>query len=152
MSDAFEGRPFPKGVLIAVAALIGFTIIMISIARLTGIMMPQAPVTAEVQSRDVSFIEQDDGSMAVIDAGTGELIQALPPGSEGFIRGVMRSMARQRSGYEAPPSDPFHLAFRENGSLTLEDPVTGILLDLRAFGETNEAAFAALMPSLPDDP
>ncbi len=146
MSDGFEGRTFPKGVLIAVAALIGFTIIMISVARLTGFMMPQEPVTAELYARDISFVEQDDGSMFVIDVDTDELIQTLPPGSEGFIRGVLRSIARQRNGYEAPLSEPLHLARRENGSLTLEDPVTGILLDLRAFGETNEAAFASLIP------
>lgn len=152
MSDAFEGRPFPKGVLIAVAALIGFTIIMIGIARITGYMMSQEPVTAEVLSRDLSFVEQDDGTMSVIDVGTGELVQTLPPGSEGFIRGMLRSLARQRAGYQVPLSDPFHLAIRENGSLTLEDPVTGMLLDLRAYGETNEAAFAALMPPLAQDP
>ncbi|MBK1721672.1 photosynthetic complex assembly protein PuhC [Thiocystis violacea] len=145
MSDAFGGRPFPKGVLIAVAALLGFTIIMISVARLTGFMMPQAPVTAEVQARDIAFLEQTDGSMAVTDVATGEVIQTLPAGSEGFIRGVLRSLARQRRGYDAPLSEPFRLALRESGDYTLEDPVTGILLDLRAFGETNQAAFAELL-------
>lgn len=146
MSDAFEGRPFPRGVLIAVASLLSFTIIMIAIARLTGVMMPQAPVTAEVQGRDIAFLEQLDGSMKVTDAQTGELLQTLPPGSEGFIRGVLRSMARQRKGYDAALSVPFRLARRANGELTLEDPVTGILMDLRAFGETNQAAFAVLIP------
>lgn len=149
MTEAFGGRPFPKGVLIAVAALLGFTIVMISIARLTGLMMPQAPVTAEVLSRDIRFLDQADGSMIVRDVATGELIQTLPPGGEGFIRGVLRSMARQRKGYDATVAEPFHLARRESGDLTLFDPTTGILLDLRAFGATNEAAFAALMPRPP---
>ncbi|MBK1716548.1 photosynthetic complex assembly protein PuhC [Thiocystis violacea] len=147
MSDAFGHRPFPKGVLYAVAALLSFTIIMIGVARLTGFMMPQAPVTAEVESRDLRFVDLDDGSLAVYDVATGELIHTLSPGEEGFIRGVLRSMERQRKGYQASISEPFHLARRENGMLTLEDPTTGILLDLRAFGETNQAAFADLMPS-----
>nr|WP_280818861.1 photosynthetic complex assembly protein PuhC [Thiorhodococcus minor] len=146
VSDPFEERPFPKGVLIAVAALLSFTIIMIAVARITGVMLPQAPVTEEVQSREIMFVDQEDGSTTVKDATTGELIQTLPPGSEGFIRGVLRSMARQRRGYDATLDMPFRLARRESGDLTLEDPVTGILLDLRAYGETNQASFAELMP------
>lgn len=149
MSDAFEGRAFPKGVLIAVAALLGFTIVMIAFARLTGYMMPQSPILAEVESRDIRFVEQPDGSMAVRDVATDALIQTLPPGGEGFVRGLLRSMERQRKGYNVDISEPFHLARREDGMLTLEDPITGILLDLRAYGVTNEAAFAVFMPSAP---
>lgn len=147
MSDAFEGRPFPKGVLLAVAALLSFTIIMIAVARITGTMLDQAPMTAEVQSRDIVFMDREDGSTDVKDVATGEVIQTLPPGSEGFIRGVLRSLARQRKGYDATLAEPFHLARRQSGDLTLKDPVTGILLDLRAYGETNQASFAALMPA-----
>ncbi|NEX18920.1 phosphonoacetaldehyde hydrolase [Thiorhodococcus mannitoliphagus] len=147
MSDPFEERAFPKGVLIAVAALLSFTIIMIAIARMTGVMLPQAPVTAALESRDIVFVDQEDGSTAVKDVSTGELIQVLPPGGEGFIRGVLRSMERQRRGYDATLAEPFRLARRESGDVTLEDPVTGILLDLRAYGETNQASFAELLPA-----
>lgn len=145
MSDAFGGQPFPRGVLIAVALLLSFVIIMVGVARLTGFMMPQAPLAPEAQAIDIRFLEEDDGSMGVYEAGSGTLLTRLPPGGEGFIRGVLRSMERQRKGFDAPLSDPFHLARRQNGDLTLEDPTTGILIDLRAFGETNEAAFAELL-------
>jgi len=149
VSDAFEGRTFPKGVLIAVGALLGFTIVMIAFARLTGYMMPQAPFLAEVESRDIRFVEQTDGSMAVRDGASGELIQTLPPGGEGFVRGMLRSMERQRKGFKADISEPFHLARRKDGMLTLEDPITGIRLDLRAYGVDNEASFAVFLPSAP---
>ncbi|QIK38792.1 phosphonoacetaldehyde hydrolase [Caldichromatium japonicum] len=145
MSDAFEGRSPPKGVLIALSALVILTILGVGVARLTGYKFEQAPILPEVESRDIRFVEQADGSMEVRDVATGELIQTLPPGQEGFVRGVLRALARQRKGYHTDLSQPFHLARRANGMLTLEDPVTGILLDLRAYGVDNEGAFAAFM-------
>ncbi|MBK1694569.1 phosphonoacetaldehyde hydrolase [Chromatium weissei] len=146
MSEAFNNRPFPRGVLIAVATLLGFIILMISIARLTGMKMDQAPVTPEIQSREIQFLDNTDGSIAVYDFTTNALITTLPAGEGGFIRGVLRSMGRQRKGYDAKLSEPFHLARRESGHLTLKDPITGIQLELRAFGVTNEAVFTQLLP------
>jgi putative photosynthetic complex assembly protein len=145
LSEAFGNRPFPRGVLIAVATLLGFVILMISIARLTGMKMDQAPVTPEIQAREIQFLDNADGSLAVHDFNTGILITTLPPGEGGFIRGVLRSMGRQRKGYDAKLSEPFHLAQRESGNLTLRDPITGIQLELRAFGVTNEAVFMQLL-------
>lgn len=152
MTDAFGGRPFPRGVLIAIASLLSFVIIAIGIARLTGAKLPQAPLTPEVQSREISFRDLPNGSLAVHDAETGGLIHTLPPGDEGFIRGVLRSLARQRGGHGADITEPFHLARRENGHLTLEDPATGILIDLKAFGPSNQAAFEPFLPALPTSP
>ncbi|AFL74348.1 putative photosynthetic complex assembly protein [Thiocystis violascens DSM 198] len=152
MSDALNNRPFPKGVLIAMAALLGFIILMISVARLTGTKMDLAPVTPEVLAREIKFLDLADGAVAVYDVETGALIQTLPPGEGGFIRGVLRSMERQRKGYQADLSEPFHLARRESGDLTLKDPITGIQLELKAYGATNEAAFEQLLPAPPAAP
>ncbi|WP_245537257.1 photosynthetic complex assembly protein PuhC [Thiocystis violascens] len=147
-----NNRPFPKGVLIAMAALLGFIILMISVARLTGTKMDLAPVTPEVLAREIKFLDLADGAVAVYDVETGALIQTLPPGEGGFIRGVLRSMERQRKGYQADLSEPFHLARRESGDLTLKDPITGIQLELKAYGATNEAAFEQLLPAPPAAP
>lgn len=149
MTDAFGERPFPKGVLIAVAALLGFTIIVVGVARLTGMKMDQAPLAPEVQSRDIRFVAQDDGSMAVYDVATGAVVQTLPPGAEGFIRGVLRSLERQRKAHKASLAEPVHLARRADGDITLQDPITGILLAFRAYGASNHQSFAALLPPPP---
>ncbi len=146
MSEAFGHRPFPRGVLIAVASLLAFIIVMISIARLTGMKMDQAAVTPEVQAREIRFQDVPDGGLAVYDVNTSELITTLPPGEGGFIRGVLRTMERQRKGYHATLAEPFHLARREGGDITLRDPITSIQLELKAFGATNAAAFATLLP------
>lgn len=152
MSDAFSNRPFPKGVLIAMAAMLGFIIVMIGIARLTGTKMELAPLTPEAQAREIKFLDLADGALAVYDVDTGVLVQTLPPGEGGFIRGVLRSMERQRKGFQADLSEPFHLARRESGGLTLKDPITGIQLELRAYGATNEAAFGQLLQAPPASP
>lgn len=149
MTDAFGQRPFPRGPLIAVATLLGFVILMISIARLTGAKMELAPLTPEVQAREIQFLDLTDGSLDVRDVNTGVLIQTVQPGEGGFIRGILRSMARQRAGYKANITEPFHLARRESGDMTLRDPVTGIQLELRAYGASNAASFAQLMPAPP---
>jgi putative photosynthetic complex assembly protein len=146
VSEVFGQRPFPRGVLIAVASLLGFIIVMISIARLTGMKMDQADVTPEVQAREIKFQDVPDGGLAVYDVNTSELITTLPPGEGGFIRGVLRTMERQRKGYHATLAEPFHLARREGGDITLRDPITNIQLELKAFGVTNAAAFAVLLP------
>lgn len=146
MSDEFFHRPFPRGPLIAVAAMLGFMILMVGYARITGTkaeLAPLAPLAAEI---DIRFVDLADGSLAVHDVATGNLLQTLPPGGEGFIRGVLKSMERQRKGYNVTLAEPFHLTRRENGDVTLEDPITGILLDLKAFGQTNAASFAQLLP------
>lgn len=145
MTDAFEGRPVPKGALIAISSIVILTVLGVGIARLTGYKFEQAPILPEVEARDIRFIEQPDGSMQVRDAASDELIYTLPPGQEGFVRGVLRAMAFERKKYRASLSEPFHLARRANGMLTLEDPISRTLIDLRAYGADNEAAFAVFM-------
>ena len=152
MSDEFVYRPFPRGPLIAVAVMLGFMILMVGYARITGTKAELAPLAPVAQSRDIRFVDLPDGSLAVHDVATGALIQTLPPGGEGFIRGVLRSLERQRKGYESTLAEPFRLTRRQDGSMTLEDPKTGILLDLKAFGHTNAVAFAPLMPAPPATP
>ncbi|MFD2111619.1 photosynthetic complex assembly protein PuhC [Thiorhodococcus fuscus] len=148
MTEEYGERPFPRGVLIAVASLLSFVIIMVGVARLTGAKFDQAPLTPIVQERELHFVDQSDGSTQVVDPSTGEVIQTLEPGGAGFIRGVLRAFGRQRKGYDATIDQaPFRLALRQNGNLTLEDPTTGIVIDLRAYGETNQASFAALLPA-----
>ena len=146
MSDEFVYRPFPRGPLIAVAVMLGFLILMVGYARITGTKAELAPLPPVVESRDIRFVDLPDGSLAVHDVATGALIQTLPPGREGFIRGVLRSLERQRKGHKATLAEPFHLTRRQDGNMTLEDPTTGILLDLKAFGHTNATAFAPFLP------
>lgn len=147
MSDPFGERPFPRGVLIAVAILLGSIILMIAIARITGYDPEQIPLTAVSESRDLRFESRDDGTLAVRDLANDDIVRVLEPTEGGFIRGVLRTMARERMLHRADADGPFQVARRADGHITLEDPGTGILLRLRAFGVDNEGAFAELLPA-----
>jgi putative photosynthetic complex assembly protein len=142
-------RPFPRGVLIAVASLIGFTILAIAIARLSGYDPSQAPASPEVAVRDLRFVEVGEGNIAVYDDATGELLETLPPESDGFIRGVLRTLIRERRMHGVDPDGPYRLSLRENGRFTLDDPTTDFFIDLRAFGLTNEAAVGRFLSASP---
>ena len=50
-------------------------------------------------------------------------------------------------GASAAGHAPFRLTRYADGRLALDDPSTGAHVELRAFGPTNEAAFARLLPA-----
>jgi putative photosynthetic complex assembly protein len=132
-----------RGPLIGVAALLAFTVAAAGAARLWGGPEPVPDVPAAM-ARDLRFEDRDDGAVTVRDGG-GAMVAVLPPGTNGFIRGALRGLARERRREEASMSAPFRLTDWTDGRLTLEDPATGRTLDLRAFGVTNAGAFARLL-------
>ena len=80
-------------------------------------------------------------------AAAARVIDTVAPGTNGFLRGTMRGLARERKRQGIGPELPFRLIGRADGRLTLEDPGTGRRVDLESFGPTNAAVFAQLMAS-----
>lgn len=135
--------PFPRGALLGAAALVGLTIVSAGSARYLGARQDR-PVAAVVMARDLHFTDRADGSVVVLDAQTGGIVDILAPGTNGFIRASLRSLAKRRQ-FDGDTSQVFHLAALSDGRLTLDDPATGNPIELEAFGQTNEAAFARLL-------
>jgi putative photosynthetic complex assembly protein len=98
-----------------------------------------------VESRTLQFEDAADGSVLVYDASDRKLLDSLPPGESGFVRVVLRSLARERKLASIGSEPPFRLARFENGQLTLTDTANNKQIDLNAFGSSNLAAFARLM-------
>lgn len=145
MSDPFAHQPFPRGALLGLAALVGFSLLAVTGAQLGGFKAEQ-PVTGHVlDSRDLRFVDAQGGLVLVYDATSGRMLQSLEPGTENFIRGVLRGLARERRGLAQRAEVPFRVARHSGGRLTLEDMATGRLIDLDAFGSTNAGAFARLL-------
>ena len=92
------------------------------------------------------FEDSVDGSVAIYEAETDRTIAVLSPGTNGFIRGVLRGFARERRQNDVGQEPPFRLTLWQGGGLTLQDPQTGRSVELEAFGQTNFAAFARLLP------
>lgn len=135
----------PRGVLFGAAALLGLVLLSATAGRMTGVGTLHAPPAEARESRDLRFLDRADGAVAVYDADGERLLDVLAPGTNGFIRGVMRGLARERMLRGAGDEVPFRLLRGSDHRLLLSDPATGRLIGLDAFGSTNAAAFARLL-------
>jgi putative photosynthetic complex assembly protein len=143
MSEVFVDGKVPRGALLGVAALIVATLVAVATVRLTGMPIHSPDAEAAV-TRALRFEDRPDGSVAVIDAKDGRLVETVT-GEQGFLRGALRALTRERIRRGLGPEHPFELIGRADGRLTLVDPATGQRVDLESFGPTNAAVFARLL-------
>jgi putative photosynthetic complex assembly protein len=145
MAHVLPGKPpVTRGLLLGSVALLAGTLFLASL----GHKAPLDPAMAGGQplaQRELVFSDRDDGAIVVTDARTGRVVETLQPGSEGFVRGAMRGLARERKRASASPDLPFRLATWPDGRITLEDVATGNFMELHAFGRTNAEAFLRLL-------
>ena len=86
-------RDVPRGALVGAGALIVFSIALAAFGRLTGIGTTHVDYTTLVQSATVRFEDRADGGISVIAPQTGDVIESIAPGTDGFVRTVLRSLA-----------------------------------------------------------
>lgn len=105
---------------------------------------PVAQETASVQwQRSLRFEDRPNGDIAVIDANSQREVARFQ-GEQGFLRGSLRALARERQRQGFGAQVPFELSGHVDGRLTLRDPSTGQRIALESFGPTNSAVFAQL--------
>lgn len=136
----------PRWALLGMAMLVVSTIAIAGLARQTGIGVTGVPESRTVAHVALRFEDRADGSVVVRD-GVGRVLDTIAVSADGFIRGTMRSLARQRKQAGLPHELPFLLERRENGRLSLSDPSTGGRIELDAFGAGNAATFARFLPA-----
>lgn len=149
MSQHAHDASSPKRPIYAASALIVATLLLVATARMTGVGELRTPQTAVVTERLLRFQDMQDGAITVRDAVSDELIQTVEPGTNGFLRGALRGLARERKRQSIGREPEFRLTARSDGRLLLEDPSTGRLIDLGSFGPTNAAVFARLLTQGP---
>lgn len=135
--------PVPRLPLLAAAGLLVISLVGVATVRWSG-MSVHTPDAEPVATRLLRFEDRPDGSIAVIDGSSGRLLEQVQ-GEQGFLRGSLRALTRERRMREVGPVPPFELTARADGRLTLMDPATGARLDLESFGPTNAAVFARLL-------
>ncbi len=136
-------HPIPRAFIVGAAFLMVATIVAATTARWTGVGRLENPAFVAAEVVDLTFRDRADGGIDVVGAGT---VTTLDPGTNGFVRGVLRGFARDRRARGAGPEAPFRLFRSADGQVLIGDTVTGRVLDLVAFGATNEEAFAKLFP------
>jgi putative photosynthetic complex assembly protein len=140
-----ERRPdtFPRWVLLCAGGILAFTLISVGLVRITGNGPDQKPAPGAAE-RPLRFEDRPDGSIAVIDGISGVQVHSVQ-GEQGFLRGALRALARERKARGIGAEAPFQLIARTDGGLTLFDPVTSQRVDLESFGPTNAGSFVPLL-------
>lgn len=142
MNSTAPRRFLSPGVLLAV--LIPATLLVVAAARFSAPAAAPAAADDIRQSRVLRFDDLPDGAVAAIDMRDGTLVQRFE-GEQGFLRGTLRAMARERMRHSAGRELPFELLLHADGRLTLHDPATGMNIALESFGSTNTGVFARLL-------
>ena len=154
MSQTIGARPMPPATVktrdphrrevLACAGLILAALLLAFVFRHgpTQVVIDPAEVS---RSLDLTFRDLADGSVMAVNAATGEDIEIIAPGTGGFVRVTMRSYAKERQQRGLSSATPFLLAEMTNGTVFLQDPLTGRTMHLNAFGPANVGAFAAIL-------
>lgn len=145
MTDSAAPQGLPRPVLLAAGALILIALIGVTTVRFTGVGAVQVPDAAAVTVKEFLFEDRSDGSIAILDARNRVQVASVAPESNGFLRGTMRGLARERKRQGVGADVAFQLVGRADGRLTLIDPGTKRRVDLESFGPTNAEVFAKLM-------
>jgi len=139
---------FPRWILYFAAGIIAFSLISVGLIRITGNGPDQRAAAPTVQ-RSLVFEDQKDGGVRVADGVSGQTLTVLY-GEQGFVRGALRALARERFARGIGSAQPFDLIARVDGRVTLMDPSTGQRVDLESFGPTNTAEFARFLAMQPE--
>ena len=125
-----------------ISVLIGFLIIVLALVAFArfqgrGWTVPDAPVLWE---RSLIFVDTPEGNISARDFFDSKEV-ALFKGEQGFLRGSLRALARERKMRGIGSEAPFVVLAHTDGRLTLTDPSTSQRIDLESFGPTNSAIF-----------
>jgi putative photosynthetic complex assembly protein len=145
-SDRLPPDPFPKSILLGAATLMGLALTFAMFGNPERSNDPAVLRPAVTEQHAVRFNDNADGSISVLDGASRAELHKLAPETNGFLRVVMRSLARERRIAGLGPEEPF-LLYRASTDkrLILEDPTSGRTVGLDAFGPSNVGAFAALL-------
>jgi len=151
MDDHSDNMHLPRVPLFGAIALVLFARALVTYTRLQRNSNPPETDTGAsvVIERDLRFQDRPDGSITVTDTRTAQLVDTVAPGTNGFLRGTLRGLARERKREGIGQQTPFALSATRSGHLLLADPATGRQIDLGSFGPTNAGAFARLLDSAP---
>jgi putative photosynthetic complex assembly protein len=139
---------FPQWVLYCAGGIIAFALISVGLIRITG-NGPDQRIAATTVERSLRFEDLPDHGVLVSDGASGEKLTVLY-GEQGFVRGVLRALSRERHSRGLGSKPPFNLVAHVDGRVTLMDPATGERIDLESFGPTNTAEFARFLAMQPE--
>ena len=144
----------PRPALLAAGGLVVLSLLMTVMVRVGWLEREAVPAVARaadratvVETRSLTFADRADGAVVIADAADGATVAIIlsETKSGGFIRGVLRGLARERRSHGIGSAPPFTLTLFSDGSLNFIDTATQRSIELGAFGPDNRAVFAGLL-------
>lgn len=145
MTESTADNKIPRALLRGAGIMVIASLVLVSIARLSGYTPARPPDSRVVESYDLRFVDRADGAVLIYSGQPERLVDTLAPGTNGFARGVLRGLVRARNADHIGSETPFRLTRWADGRLSLDDPSTGRHVDLEVFGPTNAGAFADIL-------
>lgn len=149
-SAASKRDTFPKSALLIVFGVIAAVLATVAVIRDTE--RGPRDLADAVLTLPIRFEDRADGAVVVRSGagpviGDGEVLQVFDPGTNGFVRGALRGLARERKRRAIGAEVPFTLVLWPSGMMSLEDPTTHNTIDLSAFGPSNAEPFMRILAS-----
>ena len=135
----------PPGVPVVVRwVLMGLCLLLLAVfaIRYSGqdIRQPDAPM---VWKKSLRFADGARGEIVVVDANTDQQV-AVFEGEQGFLRGTLRALVRERKKRSIGADEAFELSGHADGQMILRDPATGETIHLASFGPSNAQIYRQL--------
>jgi putative photosynthetic complex assembly protein len=140
MQVAANREVIPRRAVLGAFAALGLTFVGAAAVRWSGTSIREPDARTVVQL-ELHFADRADGGIAVINARSGQTLDVVH-GEQGFLRGSLRGLVRERKRRGLSRAEPFQLLARADGRLTLADASTGERIELESFGPTNLAVYA----------
>ena len=102
---------------------------------------PQPPTEAPRAALTVRFIDQPDGAISVVNQATGQEMDRIAEGQNGFLTTMLRVIRRDIERTPEVVSMPFRIEAWQDHRVTLTDSATQRSIDVLAFGPTNAEIF-----------
>jgi putative photosynthetic complex assembly protein len=143
-----DNHGLPRGALVGAGSLILLSLLLVVGFRIAGLSPAQPEPSAIVASYQLRFEDRADGAVLIYSEPADRLVHIIAPGTNGFVRGVLRGLARDRRAENIGATEPFKLTRWADGRLSLDDPTTRRHVDLEVFGPTNAGAFASIFEDI----
>lgn len=123
------------------------SILSAGIGRYQKLNAPPAVLPEIVASVTIRFDAQADGSLLIRRLPDDRVIETLPKDGSGFMRGIHRSLNRDRAMRQLDPAAPYTLIRRANGRQAVIDPLSQRGIDLDGFGPSHVRHVGRLIES-----
>lgn len=131
----------PTRIVMAMFGLAGITLVLVTLATLSGRPLEGQPKEAPVHRAQTMTIEGRGNHVTIVED-TGRV---LLDGNGGFISVVVDGLERARLVAGVQGNPPVTITQYENGRVALADPASGWQVELSSFGPGNLGTFLKML-------